>query len=200
MLRILGGRRASTQHGFRMPDRSTSRDSYATQFHQLGLQPPNQTDYRWSSKNGGFYMVGDHRIFPKLDGRPAYFCKMPLSTCFGSDEFFDMMEEDYVSTTWLFKNVAYANPRCGDCITAGLVTASGKQGLEAALPPHGHLEERFPQTNQDDGKGRAPFLGDLSVDWKEMDVSLDAVLRDEWTPRDFAVRLIQRYSYVIGET
>jgi hypothetical protein len=198
MLATLGGRRTGNQHGFRMPDRPVYYGTYSDPFEEASLEAPRETEFKWSSRDGYFYMATYHRTFPNLDGRPSYFCKISLQKCFGSEFFFDRYDEDMSTTSdWLFKNMAYADPKCGDCIIAGLITSSGRDGLEAFLPKVGQLQHEFPKTASD-GRTEVPYLGDTNKEWIDQDVSLKTTLRDRWTPRDFAVRLIQRYSYVIG--
>ena len=199
MQATLGGRRSDDQHGFRVPERFSFFGTYADHFDELGLEPPKETVYKWISRDGYFYMHGLHRIFPTLDGRPSYFCKMSLSQCFGSEDFFDKFEDDGVTSQWLFTNMAFENPRCGDCIIAGLLTASGKEGLEAFLPPKSHLEKLFPATIGD-GRKHVPYMGGLNKSWQGLDFSPKAVLGTHWTPRDFVIRSLQRYSYTVGKS
>ena len=197
MLANLGERRSEDRLGFRVPDRPSPFGTYAVDFGKAGLETPRETDHKWSSKDGYFYMGGLHRLFPKMDGRLSYFCKISVPLCFGSGDFFDKWQEDGLSSQWLFKNMAFDNPRCGDCIIAGLVTASGTKGLEAFLPPKDHLMQHFLNTHGD-GRVDVPYMGKLSTSWRDLDFSLMEVLGASWTPRDFVVRSIQRYSYVIG--
>lgn len=189
--------KTDTKLVFHFPYRPTAFGTYLDRFLEAGLEPPLQTNYAWSSRDGYPYPGHPNIINFELDGREKVFCGMPISRCFGSRDWFE--RDDSTSVEWLFKNVAYANPRCGDCIAAALVRSSGETGLEKFLPAKDHA---YNVNVQDRGADRrhVPYFGGKSKTWRELDVSLATVLGDRWTPREFSVRLIQRYSYVLGKS
>ncbi|PWY98801.1 hypothetical protein BCV70DRAFT_163957 [Testicularia cyperi] len=125
----------------------------------------------------------------------------------------------------VFKNFAYAEIDCGDCLIHHLVGKSGVRGLAAFLPPK--QREYRPQAssapkgkpaNLNEGIGKVPHLP-LSTSWRseskadgarpgELEAScfsIECVMTNSGfgagtSLRTFASRLIQRYSYVIGDS
>ncbi|KAG8982895.1 hypothetical protein FRB90_006471 [Tulasnella sp. 427] len=69
-------------------------------------------------------------------------CTLRLAECF------TVAEGKVKTASEVFKNVAFRNPQCGDCIISALVTQSGETGLSAFLPDP---SRRFPTRR---GSGR----------------------------------------------
>ncbi|PWN47162.1 hypothetical protein IE53DRAFT_335873 [Violaceomyces palustris] len=159
-----------------------------------------------------------HR-FQDETARPA--CYLDLGECFVRR--FEFEEGMTPAWKWeeVFKHFAFERKECGDCLIHHLVRRSGRRGLEAFLPPpeperRGGKEEtiRDPQAPEP-----LPHLP-LSKSWiprpsegeedqtESPDFSRSNVFRiSNWqsefgvdSPREFSKRLIQRYSYVIGDS
>ncbi|GAA5942317.1 uncharacterized protein JCM15063_002968 [Sporobolomyces koalae] len=121
-------------------------------------------------------------------GEPV--CLLDLDSCFGTD-FFDLSNANLVSAQDTFKRIAFEQPRCGDCLIVKLMSQSGEKGLEAFVP---HPE--------DAGSSQAPnsvaVVGTTGTSWQDVDFNREQVSNE--TVRDFAISLIQRYSYAVGES
>ena len=145
--------------------------------------------------NGYAYQSRRGVAYPVLDGSNSVFCTVNVTTCFGRADFFDSDIPQTAPVQWIFKNVAFAQPRCGDCIIAAALSASGETGLEAFLPPSSQPDDAAYHT-----PAGVPYIGDFGTDWRLMDFSLKtSSLAEGGTLRDYALRLIQRYSYILGE-
>lgn len=198
----------SVRKGDRLIVRKPNRPStggapyYAQRLVEAGLHEPFQTTYRWSSQDGYPYIGNLHQLYPNLNGDNAHFCSMSLQKCFGRTDFFNEVLSDdkpIMTPEELFKHQAFRKPSCGDCLIAALVTASGAQGLSAFLPAKDAMQARR-QSSKTAAEFEVPFIGDFNLTWQDTDFSLRIALGDRWKPRDFSVRLIQRYSYTLGET
>ncbi|KAF8713374.1 Stealth protein CR2, conserved region 2, partial [Rhizoctonia solani] len=90
-----------------------------------------------------------------------------------------------------FQRIAFEEPiKCGDCIIRALVNQSGKRGLEAFLPP---------KSKKPFSKEAKPALP-LGSSWQDTDFRL-ATLVPEWVnTRQFVLRMLQRYRFVLGDT
>lgn len=123
------------------------------------------------------------------------------------------------NTSWeqVFKQMAFADPECGDCLIQHLTGQSGERGFGAFLPSVDRV------VGQDVGAARVDGLGlgdvphlPLATSWNatgpakdgELEAScfsLSCVLASSGygagsSLRHFASKLIQRYSYVIGNS
>ena len=127
----------------------------------------------------------------------------------------------YICRIWL-NNVLpkpFEKPHCGDCgrslshlvhicslmfpiVIVALVNASGRLGLSAVLP---HPSRRSPPSDADpastDGLATIPHLP-LVDDWHDGQFSLRDVMRyaPDTSVRQWSMRMMQRYRYVIGES
>lgn len=123
--------------------------------------------------------------------RETTFCRLNM-TCFG-----DFTSDQSASD--LFKKIAFEDVRCGDCILAGLMAASGPKGFEAFLPQddtalsYGYHEFTQHRKESSDHVAVLP----LGKNWKEIDFSLEKVKPPNETLRQFVSRLILRYSYIM---
>lgn len=170
---------------------------------KAGIRTPLATRYSWTSANGYPYLGNTHSsLHPRLTGANPAFCKIPLARCFLAINFFSNDGNEMVSRIpsphQLFVNMAFARPSCGDCLIAALLTACSESGLEAFLPNPTSFEERA-TTSKLAAQRTVTHIGGFDGKWADADTySFRAVLGLQWRPRDFAVRLIQRYSYVLG--
>ena len=231
MFAALGGNVEGDTLTFAAPIRPVSSEDHIASLQAANVSAPLETHFMWPSANGYPYVSsedGDH-LYPNYDGVNERFCSVSISECFGTARFFTAEsgeeEEDQPIPTPedLLKRVAFEQPRCGDCLMAGLLRASGERGFEAFLPPKSKQEGRssvssrrwWPFSARDvDNQETVPELGQLRQNWQEADLSLKAALASpslqhtagtasssQWSSkRDFAVRLIQRYSYSFGDT
>ena len=197
MLDTLGGQIVGDKIGIRTPLRAAAADTeenevVAALMLQTGVQPPLATRYRFSS-NDGYPFIGRNSSYPVFDGRYPVICTMRKEVCFGSD----FLNENATTSDaqGLFKNVAFRHPKCGDCMIIALLAASGETGFSAFLPTRSASQSVKPAS-------KLPLhIGNHSKDWQAADFSLpEHAQTDHQARRLLAVRLIQRYSYVLGES
>ncbi|GBE85251.1 3-O-alpha-D-mannopyranosyl-alpha-D-mannopyranose xylosylphosphotransferase [Sparassis crispa] len=126
-------------------------------------------------------------------------CRISYQDCFTTNEGF---RNSTTTASGMFMNLAFRKPRCGDCAIMALVHASGSIGLSKFLPSQ---ERTLPASLQDgdggDQPAKVPHLP-LVADWQNGDFSLRAVMNTTRTSsvKDWALQLLQRYRYMIGET
>ena len=141
-------------------------------------------------------------------------CSLNLDQCFA-------IEGNTTQADTFFKRVAFEQPNCGDCrayifsdfqfrvdsvllslVIYHLINLSGDLGLSSFLPP---VESQFPvnASTVNSGVEPTPFLP-LSTEWGSSNFSLSNVAFETGWPghsrREFAMRLIQRYSYIMGSS
>ncbi|CUA68859.1 3-O-alpha-D-mannopyranosyl-alpha-D-mannopyranosexylosylphosphotransferase [Rhizoctonia solani] len=108
-------------------------------------------------------------------------CELSFERCFAS--------HDTASRT--FQRIAFEEPiECGDCIVRALINQSGKRGLEAFLPP---------KSNRPFSRQARPTLP-LSSSWDSVDFTLKSVVPDWVDTRQFVLRMLQQYRFVLGDT
>lgn len=123
------------------------------------------------------------------------------------------------NTSWedVFKQMAYSDPQCGDCLIHHLTGKSGARGIEAFLPPRDRVAGSQAVAHHNDGLDldKVPHLP-LATTWNATGpakvgeaeaacFSTSCVLANSGyeagsSLRLFAAKLIQRYSYVIGNS
>lgn len=205
MLAAIGGHREGDEIKIRRPYRSTSVGKVLRLLDQAKIAKPLHTTYVWTSLDGYMHFLGDGGAealpdYGKDDSASsATFCSIDIPKCFGSAEFFDSQasyDELQRSSTDIFKHLAFGEPTCGDCLIAALLRQSGPAGFEAFLPPPspGRLKGSPPDA--------VPHIGSWEKRWQEADFSRSQNLLfdrgNRWGAREFAIRLIQRYSYATG--
>lgn len=209
MLESLGGRRDGTRLVFKTPVRPTSAQSHNELLERSGTTPPAATEFAWSSQISYPYISkeldNETHIYPDFgeSRQEEDFCAVSIQECFLDETFFDRQDDgSTISTEDIFKHVAFQEPKkCGDCIMAALLRQSGPTGFDAFLPP----QQTVPSEQSDARTRETPPL--LAMDgrtWHETDFSLKNALGQEgpaytWDARSFSVRLIQRYSWTLGE-
>lgn len=199
--------RATTKNGYLHvdePDRPGTYNRaayYSDRLEDAHTKRPKETVYVWSSQDGYPFLGPAKKTFRELTGVQTSFCHMPVERCFGHRDFFDEESSGeatftrHLSPEELFKNMAFRNTGCGDCLIASLLSASGSHGLSAFLP---EAEPIYRRQRPSIDQTEVPVIGNMSRDWESADFSLATSLRGEWQARDFAVRLLQRYSYTLG--
>ncbi|PWN27174.1 hypothetical protein BDZ90DRAFT_272208 [Jaminaea rosea] len=158
---------------------------------------------------------------PKTDtryGKTA--CRLDIAACLSGLVRDDgrMLAQD------LFKRIAFEKgEKCGDCLLVHLLGQSGQRGLNAFLPPQGKVfppsetaprpqeEPHLPLTptyfslnksqelSEDPAFIFSPYEEDNKPDFSSASVSSSLGWAQK-SQRDFALRLLQRYSYVIGSS
>ncbi|KAI4853322.1 hypothetical protein E4T44_00912 [Aureobasidium sp. EXF-8845] len=119
-------------------------------------------------------------------------CVINRSTCFGASSKDESASE-------FFKRIAFETPKCGDCIITALIGASGVSGIDKFLPEHTAGTDSEVHTDTITSPPHLP----LTSDWTTTDFSItNAIPKGSLTPdmtlRTWCIRLVQRYSYVLG--
>jgi hypothetical protein len=199
MLANLGGTRDGDIIRFPTPKRSWSDKAHKKVISEAGITVPTETQLYWSAANGYPYVSGEegNSIFPKYDGSRQDFCAVSIDVCFGRPGFFDddVEEEENFTPDQLMKRVAFERIKCGDCLIAALLARSGDRGFEAFLPE----ASKHSNPSTLDTQHTVPLIGGWNKTWEGTEFSLNKVVSKDWNRRDFAVRLIQRYTYTFGE-
>jgi len=193
-------------------------------FNKANITIPTSTEYSFSSKDGyalsyvesmwswnrpkhGYpdltrglveerFVTPNHedqtRLVDDTTFRPSRACTIHRSTCFGA---FSKIE----SASDFFKHIAFRQPKCGDCIVTALIDASGRFGIDKFLPDRDAEILAGFQTK----KGTCPPHLPLTSYWKTTDFSKSSAIpecsiKPGMTLRNWCIRLIQRYSYVLG--
>lgn len=193
-------------------------------FERTGIDVPTSTEYSFSSKDGYALSYVDSMWYwnrprhgypdltrglfanrtgtterrntdryikdPSFD--PARACSIVRSKCFDSSEKNETASD-------FFKRIAFEQPKCGDCIITALISASGQSGIDKFLPIV-HTKAMY--------EADAEPLTSLShlpltSEWATTNFSISRILpksliESDEQLRKWCVRLIQRYSYVMG--
>lgn len=160
---------------------------------EAGLSPAKATRYIQASSQGIPILPHGQARHPKRTKTAN--CRISISKCFGTADFFTAAGSISVDDT--FKRIGFQHPECGDCMITALMGASRHPGLEAFLPSRAIRRPRTLRSRKA-AEETVPHIGGTARDWRDADFSLKTAIGSDWKPRDFAVRLIQRYSYVIG--
>ncbi|RPD56204.1 hypothetical protein L226DRAFT_535831 [Lentinus tigrinus ALCF2SS1-7] len=171
---------------------------------QGGIEGTFRTDYHFSSLDGYAYNPYGRR---GEGGWPGYnedamndpekhSCTIKRDECFGIQG----VNGGPPTASEVFKEIAFNKPQCGDCMIVSLVESSGSLGLSSFLP---HADRTSPSSNEraTDDSATIPHLP-LVDDWHEGQFALRDVMRyaPETNVREWTMRLLQRYRYVIGGT
>jgi hypothetical protein len=233
MLQELGANNITSSIAVKLPRRSSNNQAYRDNLLNHTRFPlPGATRYSFSSFDG-YPFIQPERPFIKATGltyRQTPFsvddqdieanarqglrrfettiCHVELLSCWPRDD----RGRPAMTTAELFRNFAFRNRRCGDCLIAHLVGKSGRKGLGAFLPPP---EVPFPeqaiaaaQTGSRDQTAAAYHLP-LTNSWVETDFSLKSIAvlnglgksTSAWSlpsRRTFVAHLLARYAYSLG--
>lgn len=201
MLSNLGGARDGDLLHFRSPRRTWDDSAHKQIIEDAGITVPNETQLYWTAANGYPYVSGEegNHVFPAYDGANDNFCTVSINECFGRPGFFDDDSEEEMSTFTpedLMKHASFARHKCGDCLIAALLSKSGSRGFEAFLPD----PKADKHDSSIDTQTRVTLIGGWDKAWQNATYKLKETVSKEWNRRDFAVRLIQRYTFAFGET
>lgn len=182
----------------RKTKRGTAKETLVkTRLLQAGHLPSGKTHYAFMSGDGYPYgFVGKKReaIWPDFNSDGDVICTIKYDKCFGN--------ASIATASEFFKDIAFRKPEeCGDCFIHALRSASGETGLSAFLPDHHRVFTPSPSTS-DAGPLPGPPQLPLVSDWRVGDFSLRAVLpgEGETNVREWTLRVMERYRFVIGQT
>lgn len=202
MLADLGGQRDGQSLRFQTPKRAWNDEAHKEVIQSAGITAPNETRLYWTATNGYPYVSGEegNHIFPTYDGTKPDFCTINIDECFGRSGFFDNDDQTDGQTTLkpdeLLRRVAFDKIKCGDCLIAALLSRSGEKGFEAFLPEkNDHTSPSRLDTRQE-----LAVIGGWNKQWQDTEFAIKKVVPKGWNRRDFAVRLIQRYTFSYGES
>jgi len=135
-------------------------------------------------------------------------CIFSVRECLPADFYTDVP----LDAADMFTHIAFAEPQCGDCLVKALVTASGERGLSAVLPHHDQaiVPERRNRTRWERSEPILP----LTDTWEAGNFSVYSLVRsgqDRWAGtkpstdgsvnlRQWSIKLLSRYAYVLGES
>ncbi|KAL8276136.1 hypothetical protein RQP46_011467 [Phenoliferia psychrophenolica] len=179
----------------------TSLCGFSNNYDHAGLERPKETSLLFTSADGfaGFTPVGANLVstpWPSFHDegstRRDIVCEIEVETCFGN-AFASVTPGDPSPVVDAFRRVAHTNPLCGDCIIVQLLNKSGPKGLSAFLPRPGPSPRRRPLSTP--VEVAAVGLGTSSHNL--LDFSLPPSFL---AIRERCVALIQRYSYVLGDS
>ena len=174
----------------------------SSHFEEPGFGEPQATKIRHSSLNGYPSYGLDQSFcketwidFTRKDSKPL--CALDIHYCFGKEFFNDENPIEY-NTVDLFRTLTFTKPECGDALMYITIGNSGVQGLKSFLTPAPPPMKRIPPLTP----ARAPIFGLKSNDWRNVDYDWKTVerqLRYFENFRDWSIRIIARYSYLIGK-
>jgi len=205
LLKSLGGRREGDKLIFQTPVRPMNTERHTDLLTNAGSALPNSTNFIWSSYSAYPYVSKEAGggLYPDYSEarQKEDFCTINIEQCFLAADFFERSDRSGTfSSEEIFKNVAFKQPQqCGDCLVAALLRQSGQKGFEAFLPrDQGQGNDAFTRTE-------VPQLGMSDSTWQDTNFGAKAAmgrgwLGNRWQKRDFCVRLIQRYSWTIGQS
>lgn len=167
----------------------------------LGEFSPIQTEYSWSSQDGYPLVNSSQSSIPNYrqaeTGSRTVMCQLNVTTCFPR---FQRAEQ-------LMHWITVDRPKCGDCLI-GLLIGKERNGIEAFLPrPSARttlskwfdldsgISSAFSSSHKDSNDLR--FFSNPESE-QPTTLAPRRFLRAD--PRLWAIRNIQRYQYVLGET
>ncbi|KAI0700068.1 hypothetical protein BC835DRAFT_478460 [Cytidiella melzeri] len=167
---------------------------------KAGLAGKDLTTYVFSSQDGFPYtgfQAGKNK-WPKfgseVQDHQLLQCSINATVCFA-----DQDGEPFTRASDVFANIAFRKFECGDCMITALVKASGQLGLSAFLPPPTRsLSSLAGKVVPVDTIPHLPLVNK----WEDGQFALRDVVgfSQNTNVRDWTLRLLQRYRFVIGET
>ncbi|WWD00665.1 hypothetical protein V866_007600 [Kwoniella sp. B9012] len=185
----------------RRDDRLTLADSFEAD-KQVDWNGPKASVYQYSSLDGHLNLLSD------IDNRK---CIFSLQQCLPARFFLD--PEISYSSEEIFKQLAFAEASCGDCLISALINESGERGIEAFLPSLDQLYYPNTTTVEREWKTSEPIL-QLTNSWEESDFTIEANVfknQDIWSGaleridgavelRRWCIKLLSRYNYVFASS
>ena len=175
----------STEYSF------SSKDGYALAYVD-SMWPWNRPRHGYPDLTQGLLASNESQHVRDPDFVAANACVINRSTCFGGSS-------NNETASNFFKRIAFEDSKCGDCIITALINASGVSGIDKFLPDH-HAETD-PEIHST-ALTSPPHLP-LTSEWTTTDFSMTHAIPNgslpvDMTLRTWCLRLIQRYSYVLG--
>ncbi|KAJ3559317.1 hypothetical protein NM688_g420 [Phlebia brevispora] len=199
----LGGTEGSKEINVQAPHRdSLDPKRVESNLYGGGSRQSDSTNYVFTSQDGYPYVNIDKnkKQWPRF-GADVGDSELPACTI-NYDECFTVNGKGwhYNMASDTFKNIAFRNPACGDCVILALLKASGNVGLSAFLPP--------PERTLSTLAGKAPVEKDevphlpLVENWEDGDFAIRDVMASsrDMSVRSWTLQLLSRYRFVIGET
>ncbi|KAI0088478.1 hypothetical protein BDY19DRAFT_165838 [Irpex rosettiformis] len=188
---VRGGNRSSLEYG--RVDGNLKR---------AGVDANDPTKYEFSSQDGYPYVgfINGKNWWPKLGfGVPKHEslqCSIDPADCFTDEH-----GQPFTRASDLLTHVAFRRSKCGDCIITALVHASGPLGLSAFLPPSSRTLPSLAGKVSQPKTDPIPHLP-LEKKWEDAKFSLREVMgaSPSMSVREWSLRLLQRYRFVIAET
>jgi hypothetical protein len=186
----LGGESGQEKKMVLWPKRD-SRLSVREELKMAGLPDSEPTNYAFVSSDGYPYtylpMTRSYPLPPRENGwanlasapsgpKAPVACAIERAECFNNDANEPAIE--------MLKRIMVEKPQCGDCVISALIASSGATGLSAFLPP--------PPSSSTPHSSTPNYL--------PVTLSSLATFPYPTNPYLFSLRLIQRYSYVLGGT
>ncbi|CAE6425909.1 unnamed protein product [Rhizoctonia solani] len=151
---------------------------------------------RFGWKNWPLFQPSKSSDIPGMYSDPGGRCSIRRTECLGASS------SRIRGASGIFARLAFEVPHCGDCVITALVTASGDLGFSAFLPESDRAWMRWKDLDQEPPKEIAPHLP-LVADYRAANFSLAHVFAqsrgETMSVRDWAVELIARYRFTIGE-
>lgn len=180
----------TTVHSVQRPYRP---DQLAVDLASVNIDAPKETIYRALSANGYAYTGLEEAS--KDQQWPDYTEHITAATEFCAIQRDCFALDRDASASDLFKHVTFEKQSCGDCIIASLLGQSSS-GFDAVLP----AASKASATELQSSIGNSDWVQVLPTGkrWQDIDFSRKSIadLAHE-DARDFCMRLIQRYSYVL---
>lgn len=197
MFEDLGGEREGDVIRFWAPKRTWSDAAHKEVIQRAGITVPNETQLYWTAMNGYPYVSGEegNHVFPNYDGAKPDFCTINIGECFGRPGFFDDDSGPTLNPEEALKRVAFDKIKCGDCLIAALLAKSGERGFDAFLPD----KETHRKPSKVNTQKEVALIGGWNKHWNDTGFAIRKVVPSGWNRRDFAVRLIQRYTFSFGQ-
>ena len=157
-----------------------------------GFSPPVTTRYDFLSAHGYPFVEAPVLDYAQPQGTG---CWLHIVDCFGST-FLD--EQAIVTVDEVMRRVVAAKPHCGNCLILAGLAASPATGLDGFLPSHWSARGRAVAASRAQPRlaMRARASDEADYGW----TTITPQLEQFDGLRDFCVRLIQRYSYVLGSS
>ena len=174
------------------PARDVDREDAIDALAWSGYAPPIATRYDFISSHGYPFVDApfvDHAR-PQDTG-----CWLHLVDCFGPTF---LQEEAVVTVGEVMRRVVAVKPHCGSCLVLAGLRASSATGLDGFLPSHWNARDRAAVSSPAEPRlaMRARTIDETDYGW----TTITPQLEHFDGLRDFCVRLIQRYSFVLGSS
>ncbi|KAG8916073.1 hypothetical protein FRC01_003395 [Tulasnella sp. 417] len=161
------------------------------------------TSYSFSSFDGYPYTGLERSASPRFPKfrKPIEEVKPHAgATCNLSQDCLHLPEGTPATASEIFKQVAFRQPKCGDCIINAVMNKCGQAGLDAFLPDsHRKFPPRPKSFFEKGDRDPVPRLP-LTSEWESVDFSIKGMTASELSVREWVTRALHRYRFVLGDT